>query len=583
MAFSLRRLNDVKLRDKLLVSFLVLMALPQIVLGVLLVGEFRKTTLEEALTRVESGVDRLQSQTLALLGVAVNLADRIAAARPVETLLTGHYPTALEVFRAYHDFDMFQLYRDVTPEVTGIQVYIDNPDLLDNWEIRPLDDATRASRWYRQALVHPNTNGWLSWKDPTKSSRARLSLVRHMPFGGNHAVLVIDLDTSGLDSFVAEAGLETLVVGEGAVIASSRADLVGQPLVDPRLVTLVASPPGTTDRLYAGQRSTVIVRDVTPETSFNGLRIVGIASPSEVLRSADRMAGLGLAFLGLGAALALGYLWLVYTLVTRRLETLTPLLPQVGAGDFTAQLPVDGRDEIGQLAVQFNAMVTAVRGLLEEVHEAHEARATLERAQGAVRLKMLASQINPHFLFNVLESIRMKAHLGGQTEIASTVRLLGRLMRRNLEASGHSIALEQELENVRCYLEIEKFRLEEKLTYHLDVAPEALGWPVPPLIVEPLVENAVVHGVQRRYGGGSVWVTVRVREALEVEVVDDGVGIPAERQATILQAASDHHVGLANIHQRLLLLYGPDAGLRVESSEAGTRVSYRIPLGAPDA
>jgi two-component system sensor histidine kinase YesM len=216
-----------------------------------------------------------------------------------------------------------------------------------------------------------------------------------------------------------------------------------------------------------------------------------------------------------------------------------------------------------------------------EVRDSHEAQNMLARAQGEIRLKMLTSQINPHFLFNVLESIRMKAHLKGEREIASTVKQLGKLMRRNLEASGGPIPLGEEFENVRCYLEIEKFRLEEKLEYRLEAGPGTEAVAVPPLIVEPLVENAVVHGLERRYGGGRVIVSALLRRGfLEISVVDNGLGMTEERRRLLLEGPEGKHVGLKNIHQRLKLTYGDEYGLSIASVEGqGTEVSFRIPVG----
>lgn len=580
----IRRLNDLKLRDKMILSFFLFMVLPQVLLGVLVIREFRDATLKEALDQAEEGVTRLQRQSRDVLGVGIKIADKLTADVKVENHVVTHYPSALEVFQAYHDFETFRLYKEISPEVTGIQIYVDNPTILDNWELRPLTEAVRNSFWFQAARVHPNVNGWFSWTDETKAPTSRLSLVRALPYAseGHEAVLVIDLDTTRIDSLLGQAGIETLVLDPNfMVVAASRPDLAGKPLTDPRLLALVTwSPPGSFERSYRGQVSRVFLRDLNPEATFNGLKIVCIVSPDVILRPADRISAAGLIVTSAGALVSLGFLWIVYTLFARRLELLSRRLPLVAAGDFDQVLPVDGSDEIGQLAARFNTMVRDVKLLMLEVHDSHETQNMLARAQGEIRLKMLASQINPHFLFNVLESIRMKAHLKGEREIASTVKLLGRLMRRNLEASGGHVPLGEELENVRCYLEIEKFRLEEKLEYRLEAGPGAEAATVPPLIVEPLVENAVVHGLERRYGGGKVTVSAQVIAGfLEVQVADNGLGMTEEKRRLLLEGPEGHHVGLKNIHQRLRLTYGDECGLTIVSEpDRGTQVSFRIPL-----
>jgi len=582
-----KRLNDVKLRDKILVGFLLFMVLPQVLLVGLVFRELRESTLREALAQAEAGVGRLESQTLEVLEVGRKIAGRVATDKRLETLVTTAYPEPLDVFRAYHGFDTFQLFTDLAPEVVGIQAYIDNPTLLDNWEVRVLDSKIRNQFWYQASKAHPTLTGWFSWKDETKAPTARVSLVRFLRFGPERreAVLVVDLDASRLEALSVQEGFETLILDPNlVVIAASKPGLVGKPLAEERLLALVSfDSSGVFQRSYRGQKSTVFLRQLWPDASFNGLRIACIVSPQVILQSADRATWAGLLVVVLGALMSLGFLWVGYGQVARRLETLSSQLPLVAAGDFTRVLKVDGGDEIGQLTARFNTMIGDIRGLIAEVNEAHEAQNQLERAQGEIRLKMLASQINPHFLFNVLESIRMKAHLGGEREIASTVKLLGRLMRRNLEAGGDPIPVDEELENARCYLEIEKFRLEEKLTYTVDVPDDLRKVPILPLIIEPLVENAVVHGLEGQYGGGTVTVTIRrAGNLLEVEVADNGLGMDPARVPGLFDNPG-RHVGLANIHQRLQLTYGPNFGLRVETEPSkGTRVWFQLPLAEED-
>ena len=583
-----RRLNDIQLREKMLLSFVFFMVLPQLLLGFLIVREFREATLREALVQADEAVTRIQRQTLQVLGVGMNISERLALDRGLETLLTTRYASTLEVFRAYHGFDTFRLYQDISPEVTGIQAYVDNPTVLDNWEVRPLTDDVRQSFWFDAAQRHPNVNGWFSWWDETKSSRARLSLVRYLTYGseGNVGALVVDLNTTRIETLLGQEGFETLVLDPNhVVVASNRPGLAGQVLTDPRLLALISpETAGTFERRYASQTSRVFFRDLSPVNAFNGLKIVCIVSPGVILRLADRMSALGLIVIGAGSGVSLLFLWGIYTLFARRLGTLSRQLPLVAAGDFDRVLPVDGKDEIGQLASRFNSMVRDVRSLMTEVREAHEVQNRLERAQGEIRLKMLASQINPHFLFNVLESIRMKAHLAGQADIAGTVKLLGKLMRRNLEASGGSIPLGEELDNTKCYLDIEKFRLEEKLDYRFDLGPGVKSIPVPPLIVEPLVENAVVHGLERHYGGGRVTVSAhRKGDRLEINVADNGQGMAENHRQGLLTGPEGSHVGLRNIDQRLKLTYGDGFGLTIESSPGqGTRVWFNLPLGEGD-
>ncbi|MEJ9319080.1 sensor histidine kinase, partial [Halalkalibacterium halodurans] len=190
----------------------------------------------------------------------------------------------------------------------------------------------------------------------------------------------------------------------------------------------------------------------------------------------------------------------------------------------------------------------------------------------------------PHFLFNTLESIRMKSHMKGETEIAKVVKQLGKLMRKSLEVTGHHIPLRNELDMVRCYLEIQTFRYGDRLHYELYIDPQSEMVEILPLIIQPLVENAVIHGLERTEDGGTVTISTIVNgNDLTVIVNDDGCGMDEEKLEAIQnmlhhpQEVDGNKIGLLNVHKRLQLTYGKTSGLIIESAKGkGTCVRFTI-------
>jgi two-component system sensor histidine kinase YesM len=283
------------------------------------------------------------------------------------------------------------------------------------------------------------------------------------------------------------------------------------------------------------------------------------------------------------AVLSVLIIYLICTVVTNRLRKFSRHMSKVSIGNFNTTLRVAANDEIGQISRQFNQMVSNIKELMEELKESHQHSNELERKQGEIKLRMLANQINPHFLYNALESIRMKAHLRGEKDISRTVKTLGKLLRKSLEITGSNISLKEEIEMVRCYLEIQKFRHEDRLNYELEIAPEAENVKLLPLLIQPLVENSVIHGLEQKVEGG--WVKVRAelsRGGLEVVVEDNGVGIPVGKLKAIRRSLADQEttrIGLHNVQQRLLLTFGQVSGLRIESEQhVGTRIAFWIPV-----
>ncbi|MGO4272692.1 sensor histidine kinase, partial [Paenibacillus sp. TAF58] len=227
-----------------------------------------------------------------------------------------------------------------------------------------------------------------------------------------------------------------------------------------------------------------------------------------------------------------------------------------------------------------------IRELMNEVHESNRKNNQLELRQKEIKLKMMASQINPHFLFNALESIRMKAHLKGEAEIAGIVRTLGKLMRKKLEIMGSLIPLKDELDMIRCYLDIQQFRFGNRLTYEIHLDQGVSDIMITPLIVQPLIENAVIHGLEHIEDNGILKVHATIESHhLRIEVIDNGVGFSESRLMEITESMSDaqdkqeHRIGMRNVHQRLKLMYGDTYGLTIISNEGkGTHIYFSIPI-----
>ena len=265
---------------------------------------------------------------------------------------------------------------------------------------------------------------------------------------------------------------------------------------------------------------------------------------------------------------------------------------KAASGEFVQLDEVKGKDEIGQLSRHFTYMVDSISSLMKENDRMHDKEKSLIIAGEQIRFEMLASQINPHFLFNVLESLRMKAHVDGNEDIAEIVWLLGKLMRRSLERTDDFITIREELEFVAAYMRVQKFRFDDRFTFTIDMDESLGGHKILPLLLQPLVENAVVHGMEGVDGDGFVGIRIFFRaQSLILEVEDNGIGIPAMKLGKIQQAMMDreaaltgnhrmgHHIGLMNVNERIKLRYGKSYGLDLESERGnGTVATIVLPL-----
>ncbi len=594
LARIIGKLNDVQLRNKLILSFVVVVFVPVMFVGLILTNELKKMALEDALEQTATNVERVRRLTLEKLRVPMDISNRLLFDNRLKMVAGRRYQSVYEVVKAYYDYPDLRNYVNYNEEVASIRFYTNNPTLLNNWEFFPVTDDIRRSGWYHSAVRARGVVGWYYIEDETKYNRKYLSLVRRIDLndyqehGVRYGVLVISIDDYQLNAILSQEPFETVIADmENNIIAATRRELVGRKLSETYEAGLADLTSGTYELDVNGVRSKVIVDDLLTETSTNGLKIVSIFAIDTIMKDANRFIRLGAFVIAASILVAVVLIYGFSYFLSNRILRLSKKIGSVARGNLDTTIDVDGKDEIGILARQFQYMIRSIGELLEEVHRSNEQKRALEARQNEIRLKMMASQIHPHFLFNALEAVRMKAHMKGEAEIADVVKMIGRLMRKMLESGADRVPLRDELETVRCYLEIQKFRQGDRLSYEIEVEPGLEDVAVLPLSIQPLVENAVIHGIEKKEGGNG-WVRVRCTSRagnVRVEVADNGAGMSAERLARVVSGLDNpeeegHRIGMRNVHQRLRFTCGEGCGLTVDSRPGqGTVVRFELPQG----
>jgi two-component system sensor histidine kinase YesM len=274
--------------------------------------------------------------------------------------------------------------------------------------------------------------------------------------------------------------------------------------------------------------------------------------------------------------------------VTRPLKRLSSLMKTVEMGNFEVDLKVQSGDEVGTLARSFNSMVGTIRELIQKNYQ-------IEIRQKEAELYALQSQINPHFMYNTLETIGMAVEEGDREPVVEMVTLLGRMLRFSVSNQSKSVTIGEEVQHVQDYLTIQKYRFEDRLQFNLvqDLgAREYHTLYTPKFILQPVVENAIKHGLEMRK---TLEIHISVSQEfgarsgktdLVLRVRDNGPGIPEEqleRMENMLRSASfkgrSSQFGLSNVNARIVMMHGPEYGIQIHSIEGkGTEVTIRIPV-----
>ncbi|MCI1774571.1 MAG: sensor histidine kinase [Paenibacillus lautus] len=583
-------MNDMKIRNKLILSFVVVVFVPVAIVGIFLTGELRKFAFDNALEQAYQNVDRVKKRSTEVINVADDLSYRLSYDERLRNLANRQYESVYDVFVAYREYPDLQQAIRMYKEISNIRFYSDNPTMLNNWEFLYPEDEIRSTEWYRRAEDDIGVIYW-DYIEDERDQKVYLSLIKGVDLGSkdNRGVLVINVNTGMLNTILSQEAFDTIIVdSSNNIVAANRPELYGKTLAEIEDASgVVYHASGSYESVIHDEASKVLIEPLNTESGVNGLRIISIFSIDSIVADANRISKLAMTVIIISLLLAVLLIYSFSSLISNRLLRLSKHITKVGTGNLGVAMEIDGKDEIGQLSRQFNSMVGNVNDLMNEVQESNEQKRLMEQKQNEIKFKMMASQINPHFLFNALESIRMEAHLKGETEIARIVRLLGKMMRSNLEVGSGKTTIKDEIEMVQCYLDIQKFRYEDRLKYELQVDPEANRVRIPPLIIQPLVENAVIHGMDHKEEGTSIRVRVTAGEGkLHVMTEDNGAGISLDRLQMIYGYLNDTdekdggRIGLRNVHVRLQLTYGPEAGLIIYSEPGiGTRIEFSIPTG----
>ena len=263
--------------------------------------------------------------------------------------------------------------------------------------------------------------------------------------------------------------------------------------------------------------------------------------------------------------------------ITRPIRFLSRAMENFGQGNFDINCQVDSEDEIGRLSHTFNQMVMDMNSL---VHTVYEQKVMKQEAQ----MKSLQMQINPHFLYNTLDTINRMARIRHVDEIGDMVAALSNMMRYSLEKKSF-VRLGEEVKSLKDYIAIQNYRYRDKMVAEIEIDESLMSLYIPRLLIQPILENAIVHGIEEKLDKGHILVAARREdEDLYIQIMDDGVGMTEETMSHILREdysmkKSGHtSIGVVNVNRRIQMIYGKDYGLLVQSVlGAGTKITIHIP------
>ncbi len=577
--FLLNKLNDMKLGHKLRIMQIFCVLLPLLITDSIIVSIMINTERKADAVEMRNIADSVQYTLEGAITNAVNLMQSIYSDTYANDFIEDTFTTGLDYYEKQYDFKRSSLFAiSANSALVTISIYADNDGIINGGNIYNVQKVVHEP-WY-EAIIGNNKDILMfsGFEDNITNSRRTIFLVRRMDYlhkGTGASVIKADLNYSNLlRSIINAKYLSKVYVCEGDKILLSN-DGRGGPYVE-------------FDRISQTQLQNIAVHNKV--TYYGNTLDIYVMAPDTVYFNAI-LNNLELVLFLIILNLIVPYLLvrLISKSITVRLKKMEEVFGSTASGELFQLPEISGRDEIGQLMTSYNHMAGRMNELIQKEYKDRLKHQEIDIARQKAELLALHSQINPHFLFNALESIRMHSVVKKEFETADMVEKLALMERQNVDWHNDNVKIKEEIRFIEAYLELQKYRFGDKLSYMIDVDEDCVEYRIPKLTLVTFIENACVHGMEAKTS--SSWIFVRVtkdKENLIMEIEDTGNGMLEYKRIQLLKEMKEINIqalqkkteiGILNASLRLRMFSDEQVRFEIDSEpNTGTMVTITIPL-----
>lgn len=540
-----------------------------------------------------------QTEELAVLGSSIresmsvldNVARLLCINDEIERLATHEYKNATSFYKDYYGMNAISDYLTFyQQDISYINVYLNNPSIapedLERLEnLSYLSDSILKQSWCKETIALKDEGYWYLGTMPDVRDQT-IQISRALRNEENRVVGIVTvlMQYNRTKDALDDRNADTAIYYNDIYWLSGNFHSSEYPFMTDNIQELSEERgskkivDGIKEHLFAYEK-------IFPKEGTGHYCLVSIQNYQDIMEDVNRISMR--AFIPEFAGMLLSIILILVFGISygNRMKKLRLQMSRVAQGEYDQVERVEGNDEIGELYQELERMMEDIQLLMNHVVDEQVQKEKFHTRQKEVEFKMLASQINPHFLYNTLETIRMKALVNRQPEIVELVMMLAKTMRYSIQVTEQLVSLQEELQMVEYYLKIQKYRFGDRITFSLEVGPDVDPMAqILPLIIQPFVENAFVHGLEEKESDGRLDILVYMEgENICIVIRDNGVGMDyyelgALRKTLREEDVDQNHIGVHNVNQRIKLLYGEEFGVQIESRKnIGTSVTIQIP------
>lgn len=578
-------LNNFKIKNKLVIIYIFCVVIPIVFTNYIMYSFIKQSALKEQVDSMHNTMNRLEYNLTEKLTACMSVSNYLYTDHLLNNFLNKVYENSLDYYNQYNNLKKDNVigYYYTQESVYDIKIYTDNASIIRGGNFLHIKDVEEDD-WYKEFIksdkkvflysYYDEMNKYISIRGPAR----RISIIRYLDNfekKGFKRILKIDLDYKALlkdvlnerenrDIYICDSKyilFNTQEPEQGFLEYKSKNEMELKEVTISSPISLVSQE---WDIYITADKTSWIPQVKEKNSIWIILTICNLILPTIVII-------------------------LINQSFSNRIHLTEAYLRKVEREEFERIECYEGKDEIGNLIRSYNLMVMKIKELIEVVFKKNVEKQALELSKTQAELNALQSQINPHFLFNTLESIRMRSLIKEEMETANIIGELANLMRRTIEWGEDFISIAEEMRFVDSYLNIQKYRFGDRLKFSIHVSNECKDKKIVKFGIITFVENACIHGIEGKIEGGTITVVIfSDNDNIYVDIMDNGIGMSQERleelqknmeESSVEMLNQVDNIGILNTYIRLNTYYKGKAVCAINSTEGeGTDVHMVFPL-----
>lgn len=586
MKMKINIIKNLKIRNKILLSYLLFIGFTITTIAVLTYNKSSEVLENQTIESTKSAFEQANTFISYKLNNVKDVSSMLFMNKEIQSILSKspqNYPLVEQIDDYNRLIEILNSMQN-SREIYGIRLYVNNNFLYAGDGNKIISEAKASSeKWYKDVLDRKGSIYWRStyeydFKD-AREKQSLMSIVRSINsggFDGRHlGVISVDILERSIYEIVSQVGITEssevfLINNDGKIISSAGSKKIGTDISKEKYFSSIKENNEGHERLKINDITSIVYHKTVENTDWT---LVALIPVKEIIKGSNEISSFIIILTFIVSVAAIVAAYYISGTITERIRHLTKNMKKIEAENWDVIIPVDSTDEIGVLQKNFNRMIKNIKTLIKEKYQAEINKKNAE-------LRALQAQINPHFLYNTLDMICWMAMKYGADDIVDIVGRLAKFFRLSLNSGRDIVSINDEITHVKMYLDIQTKRFDGDIEAIVDMSEELNTMATVKLILQPLVENAIIHGIHESESKkGYVKITGKLDNNLIVITVEDnGKGMDESALNKLLAKDKGGGYGIKNVNERIKLYFGKEYGLAYESKIGqGTIVNVTFP------